>query len=469
MKALPIYAGSHKTKAPQYANQSLINWYVMQSQSAALSDAIIYGVEGIVNIATAGNYRYKGRGAWVKDDIPYFVQGTNLVRLEANLSLTVLGTIAGTKRVQMASNSDQLMIVNEFGTGYIWDGATLTTITDVDFTANGTPTGVCFIDGYFVCPTNEKKFIISAIEDGLSWNALDFSRADGDPDSIQAMVPFKGVLYALGVNTIEGFNNVGGADFPWSKISGLIVNKGLASKHLYAITGDAFYFVGSGYGESPAIWMSNGQQAQKISTDAEDYAIRLELAKTGAEDSFAFQYSIDGAYFVGFSFPEKTLVYEVTGKTWHERVSFIDAELVRWRPNALVQAYGGLYVSDSQDGRIGRLETDTYTEYGSNIYRELTTQPFSNGGDRILVAALELTMESGSGDSTTPNPQIRLSTSKDGKVFSDERSRGFGGIGEYRKRAIWRRCGRFDRMAVLRFTMTDPVKPTIIKLEGALA
>lgn len=469
MNPLPIYSGSHKTKAPQYANQSLINWYVVQSQGAALSDAIIYGVEGITSVATAGNYRYKGRGAWVKDDIPYFVQGTNLVRLNVDLTLTVLGTIAGTKRVSMASNESQLMIVNESGTGYIWDGATLATITDPDFTANGTPIGVCVIDGYFVCPTDEKKFIISAIEDGLSWNALDFSRADGDPDKIQTMLPFKGVLYSLGLNTTEGFNNTGGADFPWTKINGLIVNKGLSFKHAYVVTSDAFYFVGSGYGESPAIWLSNGQQAQKISTDAEDYQIRLELEKAGADDSFGFQYSIDGAYFVGFSFPEKTLVYEVTGKTWHDRASFIDGALVRWRPNALVQAYGNLFVSDSQDGRIGRLEPETYTEYGNNIYRELTTQPFSNGGNRILCAALEITMESGSGDVNTPYPQIRLSTSKDGKVFTDERSRGFGGIGEYRKRAIWRRLGRFDRMVVLRFTMTDPVKPTIIKLEGALA
>jgi hypothetical protein len=469
MQPLPIYAGSHKTKAPQYAGQSLINWYVMKTQGAALSDAIIYGVEGIINIATAGNYKFIGRGAWVKNDIPYFVQGGSLVRLNSDGTLIVLGGIAGTKRCSMASNETQLMIVNELGNGYIWDDATLQPIVDVDFTANGTPISVCTIDGYFACPTDEKKFILSAIEDGMSWNALDFARADGDPDAIQALIPFKGVLYPVGVNTIEGFNNVGGADFPFSKINGLIVNKGLSFRHAYVVASDAFYFVGGGYGESPAIWMSNGQAAQKISTDAEDYAIRLELSKEGIEDSFAFQYSIDGAYFVGFSFPEKTLVYELTGQTWHERKSFIDGELVRWRPNAMVQAYGALYVSDSQDGRIGKLDVNTYKEYGNLIYRELTTQPFSNNGDRILCAALELTMESGAGDAETPNPQIRMATSKDGKTFADERTRSTGSIGEYRKRAVWRRNGRYDRLMVLRFTMTDPVNPTIIKLEGLLA
>lgn len=469
MQPLPIYSGSHKTKSPQYANQTLINWYVMQSQGAALSDAIIYGIEGIDSVATAGDFRFVGRGAWVKNDIPYFVQGANLVRLNSDATITVLGTIAGSSRVSMASNETQLIIVNEAGTGYIWDDAILTTISDPNFTANGTPTGVCTIDGYFICPTSDKKFIKSAIEDGLSWNALDFARADGDPDAIQAMIAFKGVLYSIGVNTIEGFNDVGGSDFPFRKINGLIVNKGLSYRHAYVVTSEAFYFVGSGYGETPAIYMSNGQQAQKISTDAEDYTIRQELQKAGIEDTFGFQYSIDGAYFVGFSFPEKTLVYEITGKTWHERTSFIDSELVRWRPNALVQAYGALYVSDSQDGRIGKLGTETYKEYGNLIYRELTTQPFSNGGDRILCPALELTMESGSGDVATPDPQIRLATSKDGRTFADERSRGFGSIGQYRKRAIWRRNGRFDRYMVLRFTMTDPVNPTIIKLEGKLA
>lgn len=469
MQPLPIYSGSHKTKSPQYANQTLINWYVMQSQGAALSDAIIYGVEGIDSVATAGDFRFFGRGAWVKNEIPYFVQGTNLVRLNSDETITVLGTIAGSKRVSMASNETQLMIVNEVGTGYIWDDTTLTTISSPNFTANGTPTGVCHMDGYFICPTDDKKFIKSAIEDGLTWAAIDHSRADGDPDGIQAMIPYKGVLYPIGVNTIEAFNNVGGSDFPFVKVGGLLVGKGMSYRHAFVITSEAFYFVGSGYGETPAIYMSNGQQAQKISTDAEDYTIRQELQKAGIDDTFGFQYSIDGAYFVGFSFPEKTLVYEITGKTWHERTSFIDSELVRWRPNALVQAYGSLYVSDSQDGRIGKLGTETYKEYGNLIYRELTTQPFSNGGDRILCPALELTMESGSGDVNTPDPQIRLATSKDGRTFADERTRGFGGIGKTRKRAIWRRNGRFDRYMVLRFTMTDPVNPTIIKLEGLLA
>jgi hypothetical protein len=77
---------------------------------------------------------------------------------------------------------------------------------------------------------------------------------------------------------------------------------------------------------------------------------------------------------------------------------------------------------------------------------------------------VEATFESGVGDLNTPNPQIRLETAKDGRSFNQELSRGLGGIGEFNKRQIWYRLGRFPRMTTFKFTMSDPVKPVFISL-----
>ena len=134
----------------------------------------------------------------------------------------------------------------------------------------------------------------------------------------------------------------------------------------------------------------------------------------------------------------------------------------------MATAYGRVIVGDSIDGRIGELDSDLYTEYGLSIFRAIIIQPLTNQGNAIFVSELELTMESGSGDLTTTEPQIRLAWSDDAKTYSSELSRSFGRMGEYFKRVIWRRLGRIPRLRVFRFVMTDPVNPTVIKLEAKL-
>jgi hypothetical protein len=123
---------------------------------------------------------------------------------------------------------------------------------------------------------------------------------------------------------------------------------------------------------------------------------------------------------------------------------------------------------DSQDGRVGSVEVDTYTEYLSEIIRVVASQPFSDLGNAVTITELEATFEAGVGNLTTLNPQVRLSTSKNGRSYSDELSRSIGGIGEYYKRAIWNKLGRFPRFAVVKFVMSDPVKADFIKLEANL-
>jgi len=116
------------------------------------------------------------------------------------------------------------------------------------------------------------------------------------------------------------------------------------------------------------------------------------------------------------------------------------------------------------DGRVGELDPDVYTEYGSAIIRRVATQPFQNNMQSVFFPSLELTVESGVGNADVTDPQITLERSKDGKTWSDPISRSIGKIGQFSRRAIWRRNGRASRFEVFRFTLTDAVKPVIIQL-----
>ena len=465
---LPVYGGSYATKSKLFSSQRWVNMYYSPAQGAALSDGMAVGVEGVSQVATAGDFRYPSRGCLVMDGIPYRVQGGTLQRQNADDTLTNLGVIAGEERVSLATNGTQLMVVNELGNGYIYDKDTslLTAISSTAFTGdNGKPLSVCYASGYFVCPTDEKKFIGSAIDDGLSWNALDFSRADGDPDKIVSDLSFRGQLYMLGETTTEGFQNVGGADFPWAK-NGILINKGLSFRHAVVVTSDAFFWLGAGVGETPAIWFSTGQDAKKVSTDAEDFFIRGELTKEGIENTFAFSYSLDGSYFVGFTFPSKTIVFNITSQRWFERESLIDGLAYRWRANCLCQAYGSIYIGDFKDGRIGKLDDSLFTEYDGLLVSKWIGQPFYNSGKPIFIISVKVTCEAGVGNALSTDPKIRLAFSTDGRTEGYERERSLGKVGEYHRITKWNRCGRFDHIVMLILTMSDKAKRMILKIEA---
>jgi hypothetical protein len=73
-------------------------------------------------------------------------------------------------------------------------------------------------------------------------------------------------------------------------------------------------------------------------------------------------------------------------------------------------------------------------------------------------------MEQGTGLVTGQgsNPQIMLQVSRDGGfTYGNEMWTSFGRMGEYNKRAEWRRLG-VSRNFVFKFRITDPVKVILI-------
>jgi hypothetical protein len=396
--------------------------------------------------------------------VPYFVIDGKLYSMSTSYALTDHGQIDGSGRVSMADNGTQMLVLVPGGNGFIYNHVTDTfaQITDPDFTANGNPQQVVYIDGYFCLTTDSKKFIVSALNDGLSYNALDFGTAESDPDEIVAPIVFKNQLFIGGSQTIEAFQNIGGADFPFQR-TGLFLSKGISSPFSIQSIQDTFVFVGAGANESPAIWALNGNSVAKISTTAIDKELS-ELTEAQIADIYSWAYAEKGAYFVGFALPGTTLVYDTISKRWHERKSFVDGALGAYRVTALVRAYNQLWAGDLVDGRIGLLDQDTYTEYGTEIRRTIVTQPFQNNMQRFSLPELELTVESGVGNSSAIDPKVGLERSTDAKIWDDIKLRSIGKVGEYNRRVIWRRNGSASRFELFRFTISDPVKPVFIQL-----
>lgn len=478
MIELPLDGGFYESEALPLSAQQAINCYVNIPQtSGALSAAALFGSSGLSELATTGDTPDNvNRGAHVKAGKPYFVNGQSIYRLDRSFDINglevftpvLLGAITGTGRVSMADNGKQLIVLAD-GKGWIVDESAIPVfqqITDLDFTANGIPEKVTYIDSFFVCSTDAKKIIKSAANNGLSWNALDFEAAEADPDPIRSVISYKNQLYVAGEETFEVFQNAGLSGFPFQRINGLVIDKGLSASNALAITSLGIVFVGAGVNESPAIWVIAGGQAQKLSTTAID-SVLSQMSPDEIESAFILTYGTSGAYFVSVVFASRVFEYNLISQKWNERSSRIInpkglTENVRWRVNSAVTAFNRVICGDSLSGKIGELSRSFYTEYDLPIVRTFVSSPLANQNKAIFISSLELTMEAGI---TNTEPQIRLSISKDGGyTYNSEIWRSFGKSGEYFRRAIWRRLGRFPRYAVLKFEMSDNVKFAAIKL-----
>ncbi len=475
MKPLPFTNGFYESAVLPFSAQRCVNWFPYAAEAPALSLEALFGTPGAEELLTTGNEA--NRGGIVKDGIPYFVNGSKLYRLDRTISsiggaesstfsTTELGTISGTGFVSIDDNVNQIMLLVPGGAGYIYNVTTSTfsTITDADFVANGAPQLVQFIDGYFVCTTDEKKVIASDLNDGTSWNALMFGTAESDPDKVVAPVVTNNQLYIVGSVTTEGFQTIGGVGFPFIR-NNVFLSKGCAAPFTLVEFNATFYMVGKGKKEHPAIWKFIGSGFEKISTDAIDTIVQSYSDSDLWDKTFATTYSQNGKFFVCFNFPNHTFVYELMSKKWHERSSIVAEVPGRWRHNAILFAYEQMIATDSIDGRVGTLSLDVYDEYDNPIIREIATQPFYNEGNAITSTAIRLVMESGVGDLVTRNPQVSLALSKNGKVYGPERLRSIGKMGEFNRQVVWNRNGRFPSQAVLQFKMSDPVKANLLKLE----
>jgi hypothetical protein len=470
---LPFASGFYQSDSLTVSSQACVNLYPVIEEAASLSQETLRGTPGIELVVAAGSG--VNRGAHALNGVPYFVQGNELYRLESGGTASLIGAITGSGRVSMDDNGTQLMICVPGGDGYIFvaAGDTLTTISDVDYTTtSGVPQSVVFIDGYLCVTTDDKKFKISSLNDGLTWNALDFGSAESSPDGVIAPVVYRNQLFIGGERTMEAFSNIGGAGFPFTR-TGLFLEQGISGIFGIVNAKNTFAFIGAGADELPAIWKLVGNETEKISTRAIDKLI-LGLSEAELALVHAFSYGQLGNYYIGFSLGATTVVYDLMSQKWHERQSVYDVggtvTTAQWRGSSVVSAYGKLYVGDLVNENIGELKTDVYAEYSLEILRSFSTQPLLNNMKPFSVPMIELTMESGTGVNDVTNPQdeepmVYFDQSfNGGKTWSEKRGRRVGRIGEYYRRTIWRRNGTPMRFVCYRFSISSAVKVAVAQL-----
>lgn len=455
---------SYRAESLAVSAQRCVNFFAEKQPPDAKTPVALYGAPGIVLFATCGTGPIRGMDTM--GSVLYVVSGERLYSVSSTGAVTDIGgNISGTGVVSMDNNGSELVIVN--GTnGYLYSTTLgFVLITDTDFNAADT---VTFFDQRFVFDEKgTNRFFISASLDGTSYSASEVASAESRPDNVVAVVLNSQVLYVFGETSIETWQNVGAANFPFERVPGGVIERGLAAPHCTAKEDNTIFFLG----EDRVFYRIDGLTPKRVST----HAIEHEWAGYGTiSDAFAFTYDFHGHKWVFVTFPTEnaTWVYDAATGLWHERESWDQngTSLGRWMGNAHAHAYGYSLIGDAFSGRIGYLDHRVYTEFGNTIRSYAISPPIHADRQRIFMSRFEVDIDAGVGLTTGQgsDPQIMMRYSDDGgRTWSREMWRDIGAIGKYKTRARWLRLGQF-RQRVIEISISDPVQRTIIAAHADL-
>lgn len=201
LKPVPLFGLGNQGKSANVDAQSRVNLYVEVQSDPEKNILTMYPTPGLTTFVNFGATPI--RGIYERGEVLYAVVSNTLYSINNAGVTAVLGSLSTySGRVYIADNGTQMMIVDG-ANGYIYNFNTLAfvKITDVDFPGGDT---VTFFNGRFVVnKPNSGQFYISALYDGLNWDALDFATAESDPDNIVRVMTEAGQLVIYGERTTE--------------------------------------------------------------------------------------------------------------------------------------------------------------------------------------------------------------------------------------------------------------------------
>ena len=445
------------------ANESekCINWYLEMGGGSAKAAMSLIPTPGMMLFTTLAA---AARGSHVMGGVLYIPAAGRLYSVTTAAVISDLGALdTVTGRVSMADNGDQLFLVDgTSGYTYTLSTTTFAKVTDAAFPAG---TEHCdFIAGFFV--VNERgtgKLWKSALNDGTSWNALDFVTAEADPDKMVRPFVFNDEIWCFGDNSIEPFYNSGAADFPFAKRQNAKLEVGTPAPWSVTQMDNSVFFLGQSMRGEKVIFRTQGYQKQRIS----NHAIEFEIdSYSTISDAYGFAYVEEGHSFYVLTFPTagKTWVYDASIQdpryAWHQRSSNDG----RWLANTYSYFNGSHYVGNYSNGSLLKMTHAVFDENGTAIKRVRSSPHVHSDRERLSFNSLEIVFKMGVGEQTGQgvDPQAMLRISKDGgRTWGAEQWQSIGKAGDFLARAKWARLG-MARDWVFEVTVTDPVDAEIV-------
>lgn len=462
MTQISILSGIYTDSAGDFRSSYPVN-LIPVPKDEGVSKGYLRPADGIVQ---QGEGPSVDRGGINWKGTYYRVMGTRLVSISSVGVVTDLGDVGGDGQVSFDYSFDRLAIASGGRLFYLM-GGTLTQVTDPDL---GAVLDVIWVDGYFMT-TDGEFLVVTDLDDPFAVNPLKYGSSEADPDPVVALIKLQNEVYALNRHTIEVFDNIGGDLFPFQRIEGAQIQKGVIGTHACCEFVDAIAFLGSGRNEAPGIYIGSNSSATKISTREIDQVLlqftEAELARTVLEAR------IDkGHQHLWVSLPDRTLVYDLAGSTavqqplWFTLTSGIDG-FSQYRAKNLVWIFDKWMCADPTSTKLGYLDISLSSQYGDLTRWEFGTTIVYNESRGAIFHQLELVCLTGR-VAFGLDPTISTSYSIDGETWSQEKFIKVGARGDRAKRIVWFQQGHMRNWRIQRFQGNSDSHIAIARLEAQL-
>lgn len=506
MTVIPFCGQTYQDKTLNANAQDSINLYPMATPMAQYSDKKVSQSlpENIIMYPTPGyKYQYNVGGAirafLVINTVLYIVTGQSFKKFTPSVSgntdfstgtFTTLGTLNTNSGICSISTNGVQIVISDGQYGYVCtisSGAFAIIGSSGSFPAVGGVTNFTYFDDYILAGVNNSRDVIqSDVLDATTYGAQAFDTVTSFPDNLVGVFSDELQLYIFGPKLTEVQGDAGSIPYAFQKVSGVLIQAGLAALNSICKVGNTVVFLASDIAGNVYVAALNGYSTDVLSTPPINEAF---ARYTVTSDAYAYSYREGDNLFYVITFPtvKATWAYDAKMKMWHKRSIAGGTDLptacIQWQGKHLVgDATGSLYFM-SQDYATYSVYTPSapgsYIDYP--MQRTRTAAHINSEGKTLFINELWIDIQSGSGFITdanldtqdqpigiepftvTPAPLATLQVSRDfGRKWITVGTRSMGAVGQYQKRLIWRNIGRFRQNCTFRLIITDPVQTYII-------
>jgi hypothetical protein len=447
--------------------QRLINWFVeIDQNSEAKAPIALLGSPGLITAANGPVAPV--RGMWT---LPGNTQGAVVIGSYAYLfdgtTLTQIGMLeTSTGPVWIRDNGTGHVVAFDDGTSIYGYHLQNETWTNVGSAARG----IAFIDGWLVfgLPGSQQFFTSPVYWNGTAaFDSTYFALKDAASDNLVMPIEHNRQLWLIGERTTEIWYDAGGQYFPFSRLQGAMLDIGCQAPASVCRTGKGLIWLARSERGENVVVLTRDYDFDPVSTPAVSYQISQYST---VSDAVAFVYSEEGHEFYQISFPsaDATWVFDLTTGMWHQRASFDlnDGAFHRHRANCSMNLAGKVYVGDFENGTIYEYTRKAYDDAGAPLVSVRRTPHVWDKGERNRVRQtwlqIEFTPGQGLANGQGSDPQIMMRMSNDGGfTWGNEHWTSIGKIGEFQRRAVWRRLG-MARDRVYEVHISDPVPRDVV-------
>lgn len=233
-----------------------------------------------------------------------------------NLSPATTGLQFNFTNTSAAAGTQKLLIKSTDQAWTLTNSGTLAEVTDVDYPASTVP-GCVYLDGYFCVMDYAGTIFNSDLENPSSWNSLNYTSAEIEPDQGVAIAKHQNYIVAFKDRTTEVFYDAANpSGSPFSTMSNTALQIGCANGYSIASVDGGLFFMSKTSSQNRSVHYFPSDALTPIEVADENVQRILNEATLTTVRAWAGRLSGHAFYALNLVTSGITLVYDLTSKIW---------------------------------------------------------------------------------------------------------------------------------------------------------